>query len=337
MPRMLAALSLGLLGLSSTALAAPTAATMADFSSEAVLIDFEDLVSGQAITTEYAVDGVVFSAGLYSTLGYYFQFDKSYGNIAACNFYSYATYPDITVEFSSPTTAAGFSIITNDPDNTDLEVYTLSGGSLSYAGGVYFDTQVSAGATFIGVKDPAGFDAVVINVEDNVNNAFCMDDFYFEAELDSDGDGIADGEDNCPDDANADQADSDFDGLGDVCDPDDDDDGVLDEDDNCAFFYNPDQSDFDGDGEGDECDGDSDGDGVGNDDDLCPESSLDSLTNADGCTGAQFIDYSCDADDFSNHGGYVSCVADAANQAADEGLIAQNEKGRFVKDAARSK
>jgi hypothetical protein len=45
---------------------------------------------------------------------------------------------------------------------------------------------------------------------------------------DSDGDGVADGDDNCPDDANADQTDTDSDGLGDVCDPDDDNDGIPD-------------------------------------------------------------------------------------------------------------
>jgi len=37
--------------------------------------------------------------------------------------------------------------------------------------------------------------------------------------LDSDGDGVPDYQDNCPNDANADQKDSDHDGLGDVCDP----------------------------------------------------------------------------------------------------------------------
>lgn len=36
---------------------------------------------------------------------------------------------------------------------------------------------------------------------------------------DADGDGIEDGRDNCPETENADQGDSDFDGLGDVCDP----------------------------------------------------------------------------------------------------------------------
>src|SRR6185369_14902252 len=50
---------------------------------------------------------------------------------------------------------------------------------------------------------------------------------------DTDGDGISDDSDNCPGVANADQADADNDGLGDVCDPDDDNDGVSDTSDLC--------------------------------------------------------------------------------------------------------
>ena len=48
------------------------------------------------------------------------------------------------------------------------------------------------------------------------------------AEPDADEDGIPDNVDNCPNDANADQLDTDSDGLGNVCDPDDDNDGVPD-------------------------------------------------------------------------------------------------------------
>jgi hypothetical protein len=122
--------------------------------------------------------------------------------------------------------------------------------------------------------------------------------------LDTDLDGVPDGQDNCPDDANADQADADGDGIGDACDDDSDNDGVPDDEDicpgeddnldtdgdtipdcldddadgdgvddgvdNCPAASNASQSDLDGDGIGDACDDDIDGDGVPNDADRFP-------------------------------------------------------------------
>lgn len=88
--------------------------------------------------------------------------------------------------------------------------------------------------------------------------------------LDTDGDGINDDVDNCPNIANADQADNDGDGIGNVCDDDDDNDGILDTDDNCPLIANADQADTDGDGIGDVCDDDDDNDGVLDTDDNCP-------------------------------------------------------------------
>jgi len=79
---------------------------------------------------------------------------------------------------------------------------------------------------------------------------------------DCDGDGVADGGDNCPYTANTGQEDGDGDGVGDVCD-------------NCVADSNPDQSNGDGDCFGDVCDKcpalysndpvnpDTDGDGLG--------------------------------------------------------------------------
>jgi len=114
------------------------------------------------------------------------------------------------------------------------------------------------------------------------------------AGLDTDGDGVVDTEDNCPTVANADQADADEDGIGDVCDddfvdvdgdgvgegdncPNDanpeqedaDEDGVGDACDNCVNDANEDQADADADDVGDVCEGDRDGDGVLDDDDNC--------------------------------------------------------------------
>ena len=88
---------------------------------------------------------------------------------------------------------------------------------------------------------------------------------------DRDGDGVLSNADNCPNVANPDQADRDFDGFGDVCDPcpgrngpqpDADGDGVGDPCDNCPGLRNADQRNTDGDLRGDACDDDDDNDDV---------------------------------------------------------------------------
>lgn len=92
-------------------------------------------------------------------------------------------------------------------------------------------------------------------------------------QADADSDGVGDVCDNCENEANTDQADADEDGVGDVCEDDRDSDGVADDIDNCLEDANPDQLDTDGDLIGDVCDNspnrpnpdqlDADGDGVG--------------------------------------------------------------------------
>ena len=78
----------------------------------------------------------------------------------------------------------------------------------------------------------------------------------FAAVSDTDGDGWPDSIDNCPADANPDQADSDGDGTGNSCDATDDDaddDAVPDSQDNCPTVSNPVQTDSDNNGTGDAC------------------------------------------------------------------------------------
>ena len=74
---------------------------------------------------------------------------------------------------------------------------------------------------------------------------------------DSDGDGIRDLLDNCPNTINPTQEDSDSDKVGHACD-------------NCPININSDQKDSDSDGIGNVCDNDLDNDGIPNTNDKCP-------------------------------------------------------------------
>ncbi len=132
-------------------------------------------------------------------------------------------------------------------------------------------------------------------------------------EPDSDGDGVGDSVDNCPDEPNGDQVDTDGDGPGDACDvcpfddPDDTDgDGVCDSDDPCPADA---ADDTDGDGVCDSDDpcpldaaDDTDGDGVCDSDDPCP---LDFPDDTDG-------DGVCDSDDL--------CPVDLADDTDGDGV-----------------
>jgi hypothetical protein len=112
---------------------------------------------------------------------------------------------------------------------------------------------------------------------------------------DADGDGVADGQDNCPQTANEDQANSDSDRFGDACD-------------NCPSVGNPEQQDVDGDGVGNACDNctetanpeqsNSDSDSIGDACDNCPttanEDQRDRDRGEDGMMSPDGIGDACD-------------------------------------------
>lgn len=156
--------------------------------------------------------------------------------------------------------------------------------------------------------------------------------------IDGDADGVLNDADNCPNVSNADQADSDGDGQGDACDPDDDNDGVSDSADNCPLVPNADQTDNDGDGQGDACDTDDDDDLVPDGSDLCPGTSTDQAVDPDGCSGSQQVVLYCGGDlcaSYSNHGQYVSCVAQVTTAAVGAGLLDPAEAASIQSEAAR--
>ena len=150
---------------------------------------------------------------------------------------------------------------------------------------------------------------------------WAADDLCFEGGIvDSDGDGVADEDDNCPETANPDQANFDDDDMGDACDADDDNDGVDDGDDVDPLDPNS----------------DSDGDGITDLDETSSGSDpLDADENGNGILDG--IDQLCSPDDdWKNHGKYVSCVSHAAEDYLEAGLITEAEKDAIVAAAAQS-
>lgn len=110
-------------------------------------------------------------------------------------------------------------------------------------------------------------------------------------------------------------------------------DGVLDEIDNCASIANNDQADFDFDWIGDLCDTDTDNDGLIDDLDVCKTTQIGSIINENGCS----IEDLCQCDDnWKNHGAYVKCIAKASNDFLSHDFINKYEKDLIVSEAAES-
>jgi len=130
---------------------------------------------------------------------------------------------------------------------------------------------------------------------------------------DTDADGTLDTTDNCPGDANPDQLDTDQDGKGDACDEDDDGDDALDANDNCPLLSNSDQLDADDDGSGDACDDDRDGDAMSNGTDNCPDTANPAQLDTDADNQGDV----CDSDDDGDG------IADASDNC---GIIANNDQ-----------
>ena len=197
--------------------------------------------------------------------------------------------------------------------------------------------NINLGLNSVGTDatNPARWNAMWTNMWGEGNQ---LDNIVVVATVDADGDGVSDNDDNCPNLPNPDQLDTDGDETGNACDNDDDNDGVLDDSDNCSLIINPDQDDNDGDGAGDYCDADDDNDGLLDADDACLYTPAGSTINTDGCAIADLCPciHPNSVDKWKNHGAYVKCVAHAANDFRDAGLISDSEHGEIVSAAGQS-
>ena len=209
-------------------------------------------------------------------------------------------------------------LVASEPDIT---TETLASNASDFIGRQFLCPDRSA---FNGLIDEVRFYGRALTPEEIARDS---------CSIDTDGDGIADGDDNCPTIPNANQADLDRDGIGDACDGDDDDDRIPDGVDNCPAVANASQVDSDGDGVGDACDSDDDDDGVLDGVDACPNTPPGEVVNADGCSIAAL----CPRENsWKSHGAYVSCVARNSQTFVTDGLITEARRDALVTEAASS-
>jgi hypothetical protein len=85
------------------------------------------------------------------------------------------TAVDVTISFTSDQIRLGMNLITNDTDNTRIELFR-DGNSL---GSVIFATDLTI--RFIGIEDTSGFDMAIIDAFGPNNNRFVLDQLTFES------------------------------------------------------------------------------------------------------------------------------------------------------------
>jgi hypothetical protein len=204
-----------------------------------------------------------------------------------------ATNANITLNFSEPVNVSGawFSI---SCANSGSHAASASGdgtSSLTLNPGSDFGSSelcsVAIDKTRVSDVDSAD---PPDNMAANYNFSFTT---AAPAVVDTDGDGVPDATDNCPANANANQANNDGDAQGDVCDTDDDNDTILDGADNCPITANTNQANNDGDAQGDVCDTDDDNDTILDGADNCPITANTNQANNDGDAQGDV----CDTDD----------------------------------------
>ena len=205
-------------------------------------IDFATFDDGSPITGQQFLSTLLLRGATFHNVYSYYGLYMSWSGITR-------------VDLPPNTYAIGIDLLTSQgpvaPPGTWTMVLSTSLGTAAIA---------SYGTPFLGMVSPTPLQWIEYGYDTDVP---LMDNLVYGVGVpDLDVDGVGDATDNCPEVANADQADSDGDAQGDACDLDDDEDGVNDADDNCPTVNNAAQADNDSDSIGDPCDPDDDNDSV---------------------------------------------------------------------------
>lgn len=153
---------------------------------------------------------------------------------------------EIVIEITEPLRISEIKF-NNKSENNPPKLRFLAKPNYRYK--LFFDPQV---VQYVPTTEAPNFNTAVDSEVLKVTSLNIAPNAIF-TEMDSDGDGVVDSMDNCPNISNSDQVDLNKNGMGDACE-DFDSDGVLNYIDNCPDIVNRNQLDSDGDGVGDACD-----------------------------------------------------------------------------------
>jgi len=174
-------------------------------------------------------DGVIAEGGVgYDSFNAGYRTSSGSAIFAGVTTQGFSLGSEVLVSYDQDTSYYGTDIFLAERLSTGSWDWALVGGSVGQDD-VYEIYPSSEGGSLIAFsyEDSGSFGS------HNISSVGWYDGGVWHYETDIDGDGVLDGVDNCPRDANTLQLNFDADGQGNLCDPDDDNDGIADDLDAC--------------------------------------------------------------------------------------------------------